>query len=751
MISKNDIFSQNEQNKQSKEIVHNEESQSYEQYQQNEKSESNEQYQKNVQNEQNEQSHQNEKNQQNWQSQKNKKNRQNEENHPNEQNSQNKLNQQNQQNEQNHQNQQNKQKKRDNQKKPIVTINIFFLSKNRNSSISNQNPQFNINSFLAVNNSPIITFNTFFFNMYDSVQNLVKEINNSLNKKKNDNPSNNNLFIPNEYYSYGDNYRIWIINPIKAEKQSILTFLKNKIQNKIHEKGEIKFTFFDRIHNSIFHPYLIDNFILYQLYRIFPNYLNPEFFGDIILDSNNNPLINLLVEEKPYYLFSGINSCFINFCSCCKKLFYLFSGCICNKVFYCSKECKIKNLYDHLIKCKIGLINIISQDNERLKKKITDENIDIKKPTLKGLVNISNYCFMTSVFQSLICIEEFRNYFLIKFKNEDNINNCKTKGLISLSFYNLLLNMIVLKKDSYYNPYIFELILSKYFEYQGMNQWNDAKDFLYKFIEKINKELKRKCNEKKANSNDIISNDPEIKEFFNDTSIVKELFFGVLKSSMKCATCNSCQVSNDLFNIIKIDIKKNLGETLNLEQCLNSFIKGEKLNNFECYSCKQKNSFLKIESLFIPKIFIIALNRFNNNFFDKTYVNCPIKDFDLNKYANNDNNKQIHNNMKYNLISMIKYIGSEKFGHFISYSKYNEKWYEFNYQSVNPVEEKNIMTGDAYILFYRRKEESIENNPETKINIISKNNNKKDKKPLIMYINGNQYIGGYNKKNKNEK
>ena len=61
--------------------------------------------------------------------------------------------------------------------------------------------------------------------------------------------------------------------------------------------------------------------------------------------------------------------------------------------------------------------------------------------------------------------------------------------------------------------------------------------------------------------------------------------------------------------------------------------------------------------------------------------------------------------MKYDLFAVANHYGSLMFGHYTAYYKNSikNKWYEFNDNSMTEIDESNVLTPNAYVLFYRRK------------------------------------------------
>ena len=84
------------------------------------------------------------------------------------------------------------------------------------------------------------------------------------------------------------------------------------------------------------------------------------------------------------------------------------------------------------------------------------------------------------------------------------------------------------------------------------------------------------------------------------------------------------------------------------------------------------------------------------------FVDYPF-DLDLSEFAV-EAEKRI-----YDLVGVVKHIGSTiGSGHYIAFCKLDGKWHEFNDKIVRPVDAKDVVSKDAYVLFYEEKEEAAE-------------------------------------------
>ncbi|XP_051483910.1 ubiquitin carboxyl-terminal hydrolase 19 isoform X7 [Apus apus] len=161
-----------------------------------------------------------------------------------------------------------------------------------------------------------------------------------------------------------------------------------------------------------------------------------------------------------------------------------------------------------------------------------------------------------------------------------------------------------------------------------------------------------------------------------------------------------------------------------LEQCLNLFTKPEVLAPEEawyCPKCKQHREASKQLMLWrLPNVLIIQLKRFSFRSFiwrDKIndMVDFPVRSLDLSKFCIGRKGEQ--QLPMYDLYAVINHYGGMIGGHYTAYARLpNDKnsqrsdvgWRLFDDSTVTTVEESQVVTRYAYVLFYRRRNSPVE-------------------------------------------
>ena len=171
------------------------------------------------------------------------------------------------------------------------------------------------------------------------------------------------------------------------------------------------------------------------------------------------------------------------------------------------------------------------------------------------------------------------------------------------------------------------------------------------------------------------------------------------------------------------------GQDFQLTNLLENFGMLEQLteeNKWYCPKCKQHQlAKKKIEIYTCPEILIIHLKRFKNNSKLRNLVKFPIEGLDMGKYIHYKENENENNDYIYDLFAVSNHDGDLNGGHYYAYCKniYENKWFEFNDSCVSEINENNIVSKSAYVIFYKKRNskykniEELYNKPFKEINI----------------------------------
>jgi ubiquitin carboxyl-terminal hydrolase 8 len=322
---------------------------------------------------------------------------------------------------------------------------------------------------------------------------------------------------------------------------------------------------------------------------------------------------------------------------------------------------------------------------------------------LSGLVNMGNTCWLNSATQLLSNVLPLTAYFL---ENEyrDDINISKKEFKFLKEWLKLLQG--IWSENCTIKPISYHRHFYNFYD-GGLYDQEDSEEGLSKILdllhEALSYEVDIKHNGIPKNKTDrlmIESIKSWEKSFKKGYSKIVELFYGQYLSEVKCLHCGYCSYTFDPFSIIQLSMNNDYS---NIEDCLNNFVKSEKLDeeyNWRCDKCKDNNdSEKKILLWKSPKVLMIQLKRFD--FFQGCKIQhnmkFPLKNLELSKYIEGyDKTESI-----YNLCGIIEHSGGIHGGHYVSHNiNSNGKWYTYDDTNISEISRSNIKDIQAYILCY---------------------------------------------------
>ncbi|GIY20043.1 ubiquitin carboxyl-terminal hydrolase 31 [Caerostris extrusa] len=181
-----------------------------------------------------------------------------------------------------------------------------------------------------------------------------------------------------------------------------------------------------------------------------------------------------------------------------------------------------------------------------------------------------------------------------------------------------------------------------------------------------------------------------------------------------------------------VNFKKQSGH-ISLNECFDLYFNEERLESEDawvCAYCHHRLPCVKSLSLWtVPDVFIVHLKRFRQSSYHRakitTFVDFPFTGLDMNPYIKrNQHNQQMNNNSMpfwspwkrprsrssrfednvYELYAVCNHYGSMLSGHYTAYCRnpVNGHWYHYDDTKVQEVQASEVLSADAYILFYQR-------------------------------------------------
>ncbi|XP_078393584.1 ubiquitin carboxyl-terminal hydrolase 21 isoform X4 [Cetorhinus maximus] len=194
-----------------------------------------------------------------------------------------------------------------------------------------------------------------------------------------------------------------------------------------------------------------------------------------------------------------------------------------------------------------------------------------------------------------------------------------------------------------------------------------------------------------------------------DDSKIVDLFVGQLNSTLRCTTCGYKSTTFEVFCDLSLPLPKRLsmGDRVSLSECLSLFTAEEELDTDNaplCGRCNQrKSSTKKLTIQRFPTFLVLHLNRFSLSHYgirkSTTYVEFPLYGLSLRQCAANKAGNPI-----YDLYAVCNHTGTVNGGHYTAYCKSGGKWHVYNDSRVSLMQENQVVSTEAYVLFYQLDE-----------------------------------------------
>ncbi|XP_064616087.1 LOW QUALITY PROTEIN: ubiquitin carboxyl-terminal hydrolase 20-like [Liolophura sinensis] len=235
-------------------------------------------------------------------------------------------------------------------------------------------------------------------------------------------------------------------------------------------------------------------------------------------------------------------------------------------------------------------------------------------------------------------------------------------------------------------------------------------------------------------------------------SVISDIFDGKILSSVQCLTCERVSTTKETFQDLSLPIPNKdhltmihasqagfpkggtcgevnqswiswimswmrswfIGPTITLQDCLAAFFSADELkgdNMYSCEKCKKLRNGIKYSKVLeLPEVLSIHLKRFRHEFMFSTKiastVSFPLEDLEMKQYLHKDCKSEI---TTYDLFAVICHHGTAGGGHYTAYclNYLNDQWYEFDDQYVTEVDVQQVMTCEAYVLFYKKRNDAM--------------------------------------------
>ncbi|OAD53212.1 Ubiquitin carboxyl-terminal hydrolase 8 [Eufriesea mexicana] len=294
-------------------------------------------------------------------------------------------------------------------------------------------------------------------------------------------------------------------------------------------------------------------------------------------------------------------------------------------------------------------------------------------PGITGLKNLGNSCYMNSIIQCLSNTTHLAKYFMDNLYADDLNNENNTQGQVVEEVAQVIK---ALWRGQYksISPHDLKIAVGQYKLQFDSYEQQDSHEFLTFLLDWMHNDLKKNC---KVPLEMTVAEKAWDKAMGSQRSIISDLFFGQLRSTITCSFCKQSSTTYETFNSLTTSLPHSNRCTLN--DCILKFVSGQKVLGWKCPKCHTpREAMKKFDFVKLAPIIVIHLNRFaeSGGWLEKrnTAVDFPLTDFNLKPYLVTDSNSTTISNIRsysysYSLYAMSNHYGTMEGGHYTAFCK----------------------------------------------------------------------------------
>mgnify|MGYP001327703964 FL=1 len=332
---------------------------------------------------------------------------------------------------------------------------------------------------------------------------------------------------------------------------------------------------------------------------------------------------------------------------------------------------------------------------------------------MTGLANVGNTCYMNSLLQILSHTYELSDF--LAEKTYENRLNKKPDSVLLIEWDKL--REMMWSQNCTIAPWGFVKAVQKVSALKGIELFtgysqNDIQEYLLFLIDAFHNSISREVDMTITGS---VKNDRDImaKEcykmmtnmFSKDYSEIVKLFYGIHVSVIQDVnTGEHLSVRPEPFFVLSVPLPEG-NRVLTINQCLDEYCKLERMEGDNAWYNEDKDIKQDIDKGMVfwslPSILIVHLKRWNwQGRKDGRMVATELDSVDFTKYIHGYNKSSYI----YELYGVCNHSGGSMGGHYTANIRVaNNEWFNFNDQSITKINQNQIVSPQAYCLFYRKK------------------------------------------------
>ncbi|KAK8648242.1 hypothetical protein V6N13_129002 [Hibiscus sabdariffa] len=306
----------------------------------------------------------------------------------------------------------------------------------------------------------------------------------------------------------------------------------------------------------------------------------------------------------------------------------------------------------------------------------------------RGLLNCGNSCYANAVLQCLTCTKPLSIYLLHGYHSR----TCYGKDWCLMC--ELEQHVMLLRNAG--GPLSPSRILSHIRRINGQ-MGDGSQEDAHEFLRLLVASMQSICLERLGGEQKV---DPRLQE----TTFIQHTFGGCLRSKVKCLRCS--HESERYENIMDLTLEI-YGWVESLEDALTQFTTPEDLDGENMYRCERCASYARARKQLriheAPNILTIVLKRFQEGKYGKINKCITFPDMlDMVPFMTGTSDiPPLY--MLYAVVVHLDTLNASFSGHYVSYVKdLRGSWFRIDDTEVHSVSTSQVMSEDAYILFYMR-------------------------------------------------